>query len=161
MSLRQEVCGNWVHKVTWKEGFCAQNTWSNCNCTFAILNSHYCCDVVFTIWWCISISHFNKGHSSLITLQATDHRLKLLGISLRWIKWASYRTCQPPWTDEVTFELTGTALLPGSQYVNQPVGKHINIEMFGEEECLLYGGNDQILKSGRLELWKTAQGKKV
>ena len=72
------------------------------------------------------------------------------------ISFAAVITCH----DGVTFALSGTALLPGSQYADPPIGKHINIEMFGEEGCLLYCGDDRIPESGRLELRKTAIGKK-
>lgn len=62
--------------------------------------------------------------------------------------------------DGVTFSLTGTALLPGSQYADPPVGKHINVEIFGEKGSLMYGGDDRIPESGKLELRRTAVGKK-
>ena len=61
--------------------------------------------------------------------------------------------------DGVTFSLAGTALLPGSQYADPPVGKLIKIELFGEEGSLMYGGDDKIPQSGRLELRKKAAGK--
>lgn len=61
--------------------------------------------------------------------------------------------------DGVTFSLSGTALLPGSQYADPPVGKHIRVELFGENGSLMYGGDDSIPDSGRLELRKTAVGK--
>lgn len=70
------------------------------------------------------------------------------------VSFAAVITCY----DGVTFALTGTALLPGSQYSDPPVGKHIKIELFGEEGCLMYGGDDQIPESGRLELRKTTAG---
>lgn len=60
--------------------------------------------------------------------------------------------------DGVIFSLTGTALLPGSEYADPPVGKHIRVEVFGDDGCLMYGGNDRIPESGRLEVRKTAPG---
>jgi hypothetical protein len=72
------------------------------------------------------------------------------------LSFAAVITCH----DGITFALSGTALLPGSQYADPPVGKHIKIELFGEEGCLLYGGDDRIPESGRLELRKTDLGKK-
>ena len=72
------------------------------------------------------------------------------------VSFAAVITCH----DGITFALSGTALLPGSQYADPPVGKHINIELFGEKGCLLYDGDDRIPESGRLEVRKTALGKK-
>lgn len=72
------------------------------------------------------------------------------------ISFAAVITCH----DGVTFSLSGTALLPGSQYVDPPVGKHINVELFGESGSLMYGGDDKIPSSGRLELRKSAPGMK-
>jgi len=64
------------------------------------------------------------------------------------ISFAAVITCH----DGITFSLSGTALLPGNQYADPPVGKHINVEIFGENGSLMYGGDDQIPESGRLEL---------
>mmetsp|Transcript_8108 Transcript_8108/g.17556 ORF Transcript_8108/g.17556 Transcript_8108/m.17556 type:complete len:586 (+) Transcript_8108:157-1914(+) len=61
--------------------------------------------------------------------------------------------------DGVVFSLTGTALLPGSQYADPPIGKQIRIELYGDSGCLTYGGDDRLPESGRLELRKTAPGK--
>ena len=72
------------------------------------------------------------------------------------ISLAAVITCH----DGVTFSVTGTALLPGSQYADPPVGKHIKVELFGETGSLMYGGDDQKHDSGRLELRKTAVGTK-
>lgn len=71
------------------------------------------------------------------------------------ISFAAVITCK----DGVTFSLAGTALLPGSQYAHPPIGKLIRIELFGEEGSLMYGGDDKIPQSGRLELRKKAIGK--
>ncbi|KAL9190487.1 hypothetical protein ACHAXT_007698 [Thalassiosira profunda] len=62
--------------------------------------------------------------------------------------------------DGVTFSLSGTALLPGSQYADPPVGKHIRVELFGEKGSLMYGGDDNVPGSGRLEVRRTAVGTK-
>lgn len=72
------------------------------------------------------------------------------------ISFAAVITCH----DGVTFSLSGTALLPGSQYADPAIGKHIKIEIFADKGCLMYGGDDRIPESGRLELRKTAVGKK-
>ena len=72
------------------------------------------------------------------------------------ISFAAVITC----CDDVTFALSGTALLPGSQYADPPIGKHINIELFGEVGSLMYGGDDKIPGSGRLELRRSEIGKK-
>ncbi|KAL7544606.1 hypothetical protein ACHAWF_007982 [Thalassiosira exigua] len=62
--------------------------------------------------------------------------------------------------DGATFSVTGTALLPGSQYADPPVGKHVRVELFGERGSLMYGGDDRISQSGRLELRRTAPGQR-
>lgn len=72
------------------------------------------------------------------------------------ISLAAVITC----SDGITFSVSGTALLPGSQYADPPVGKRINIEIFGMDGALLYGGDDRIPESGRLELRRSAPGKK-
>jgi predicted dehydrogenase len=71
------------------------------------------------------------------------------------ISFAAVITC----CDGVTFALSGTALLPGSQYADPPIGKHINIELYGEEGSLMYGGDDKIPGSGRLQLRRSEVGK--
>lgn len=63
-------------------------------------------------------------------------------------------------SDGVTFSISGTALLPGSQYADPPVGKRINVEIFGIKGCLLYGGDDTMPDSGKLELRRSAFGEK-
>lgn len=60
--------------------------------------------------------------------------------------------------DGVVLSLTGTALLPGSQYADPPVGKLLRVEIYGDAGCLMYGGDDRIPSSGRLELRRTAPG---
>ena len=60
--------------------------------------------------------------------------------------------------DDVTFSLSGTALLPGSQYTDPAVGKLINVELFGDEGTLRYGGDDADPASGRLELRRRGVG---
>lgn len=60
--------------------------------------------------------------------------------------------------DAVTFSLSGTALLPGSQYTEPPVGKLIGVELFGDRGSLRYCGDDALPASGRLELRRRAGG---
>ena len=67
-------------------------------------------------------------------------------------------------SDGTTFALSGTALLPGSQYTDPPVGKQISVHIFGDRGSLMYSGDDRIPASGQLELRKTSQedgGKQV
>ncbi len=71
------------------------------------------------------------------------------------ISFAAVITCR----DDVTFALSGTALLPGSQFSHPPIGKHVNIELFGEVGSLMYGGDDKIPGSGRLEMRRSEVGK--
>lgn len=73
------------------------------------------------------------------------------------ISLAAVITC----SDGITFSISGTALLPGSQYADPPVGKRIDVEIFGMKGCLLYGGDDKVPTSGRLELRKSAPGDKA
>jgi predicted dehydrogenase len=62
-------------------------------------------------------------------------------------------------SDGITFSLDGTALLPGSQYADPPIGKHIRVEMFGTKGSLMYRGDDKKPETGRLELRRVAEGK--
>jgi len=73
------------------------------------------------------------------------------------ISLAAVVTC----SDGITFSVSGTALLPGSQYADPPIGKRINVEIFGMKGCLLYGGDDNIPTSGKLELRRSAPGDKA
>mmetsp|Transcript_31445 Transcript_31445/g.62611 ORF Transcript_31445/g.62611 Transcript_31445/m.62611 type:complete len:328 (-) Transcript_31445:1751-2734(-) len=73
------------------------------------------------------------------------------------ISFASVITCR----DGTTFSLSGTALLPGSQYTDPPVGKQIRVELFGTKGSLMYGGDDKLPDSGRLELRRTEKGAKL
>jgi len=59
-------------------------------------------------------------------------------------------------SDGTTFALSGTALLPGSQYTDPPVGKLISVHIFGDQGSLMYSGDDRIPASGRLEWRKTS-----
>jgi len=72
------------------------------------------------------------------------------------ISLAAVITC----SDGITFSISGTALLPGSQYADPPVGKRINVEIFGMKGCLLWGGDDRIPESGKLELRRSVPGEK-
>lgn len=55
-------------------------------------------------------------------------------------------------SNNVTFSLSGTTLLPGHAHSDPPVGKQVRIEIFGSNGALLYSGDDRDVKSGRLEL---------
>ena len=72
------------------------------------------------------------------------------------ISLAAVITC----SDGITFSISGTALLPGSQYADPPIGKRINVEIFGMNGCLLWGGDDRIPQTGKLELRRSAPGEK-
>ncbi len=72
------------------------------------------------------------------------------------ISLAAVITC----SDGITFSISGTALLPGSQYADPPIGKRINVEIFGMDGCMLWGGDDRIPESGKLELRRSAPGEK-
>eukprot|EP00804_Cyclotella_cryptica_P011426 CCRYP_016379-RA/>CCRYP_016379-RA protein AED:0.01 eAED:0.01 QI:173/1/1/1/1/1/2/128/448 len=64
-------------------------------------------------------------------------------------------------SDGITFSLDGTALLPGSQYADPPIGKHIRVEIFGTKGSLMYSGDDKKPETGRLELRTTSQDGKA
>lgn len=68
---------------------------------------------------------------------------------------AAVITCK----DGVTFSLDGTALLPGSQYADPPIGKLIRVEMYGTKGSLMYKGDDKKPNTGRLELRRVLEGK--
>jgi len=63
-------------------------------------------------------------------------------------------TCENEETT-VTMNLSGTCLLPGREHSDEPVGKSISIEVYGEEGSLFYSGNDGDTNSGVLELRKS------
>ena len=48
--------------------------------------------------------------------------------------------------------VSGTSLLPGDAHSEPPVGKHIQIRIFGDRGTLIYGGDDRLPTSGSLEL---------
>ena len=50
-----------------------------------------------------------------------------------------------------TFSLSGTSLLPGNAHSDPPVGKRIEIKIFGTNGALIYRGDDRDPESGKLE----------
>jgi predicted dehydrogenase len=52
----------------------------------------------------------------------------------------------------VTMSLSGTSLLPGNAHSEPPVGKQIEIKIYGTQGAIHYGGDDRDSASGRLEL---------
>jgi predicted dehydrogenase len=57
--------------------------------------------------------------------------------------------------DYVVMSVSGTSLLPGTEYSDPPVAKMIRIQVFGDEGSLHYEGNDRDPSSGRLEIRKS------
>lgn len=53
--------------------------------------------------------------------------------------------------DLIVMSVSGTGLLPGHQYANPPIGKLVQIEIYGDEGSLHYSGNDLKPTSGQLE----------
>jgi predicted dehydrogenase len=51
----------------------------------------------------------------------------------------------------VVLNMSGTALLPGHQYADPPIGKLLSIDVYGDEGSLHYSGNDLDPSSGHLE----------
>lgn len=58
----------------------------------------------------------------------------------------------------VVFSLSGTSLLPGDAHSDPPVGKHIQMGIYGSAGSLLYGGSDLESSSGSLELRRAPSG---
>jgi len=52
----------------------------------------------------------------------------------------------------VILNLSGSTLLPGNSHSNPPIGKLIDIQIHGDKGVILYGGDDFIPTSGKLEL---------
>ena len=50
-----------------------------------------------------------------------------------------------------TFSLSGTSLLPGNAHSHPPVGKRVEIKIFGTQGALIYRGDDRDPQSGKLE----------
>jgi len=50
-----------------------------------------------------------------------------------------------------TFSLSGTSLLPGNAHSDPPVGKRIEIKIFGTKGAVIYRGDDRDPLSGKLE----------
>uniref|UniRef100_A0A7S2YTI0 GFO/IDH/MocA-like oxidoreductase domain-containing protein n=1 Tax=Entomoneis paludosa TaxID=265537 RepID=A0A7S2YTI0_9STRA len=53
--------------------------------------------------------------------------------------------------NQVVFNVSGTALLPGSEYAATRVGKQVRIQIYGSQGALFYEGDDERADSGRLE----------
>lgn len=58
----------------------------------------------------------------------------------------------------VVFSLSGTSLLPGDAHSDPPVGKHVQLNLYGSEGSLLYSGMDLDTSSGSLELRRMSDG---
>ena len=58
-------------------------------------------------------------------------------------------------SDYIVMNVTGTTLLPGNAHSDPPVPKLVQIDIFGSDASLHYGGNDRDSKSGCLELRHT------
>lgn len=76
---------------------------------------------------------------------------------------ASIRCRDESVTDEsvdnvVVFSLSGTSLLPGDAHSEPPVGKHIQLGLYGSKGSLLYSGMDLDSASGSLELRDMSTG---
>jgi len=55
-------------------------------------------------------------------------------------------------SDGASISLSGTAAVPGDAHAEVPVGKSIQLALFGSEGSLLYSGDDQRPSSGALEV---------
>ena len=61
----------------------------------------------------------------------------------------------------VTFSLSGTCLLPGNEHGDPPVGKEVQIQIYGSDGAIFFKGNDHDPKSGRLEMRSGKTGSDV
>mmetsp|Transcript_4991 Transcript_4991/g.6503 ORF Transcript_4991/g.6503 Transcript_4991/m.6503 type:complete len:397 (+) Transcript_4991:157-1347(+) len=59
--------------------------------------------------------------------------------------------------NNVVFNLSGTALLPGSEYAHVRIGKQVRIQIYGSKGAILYEGDDEFPDSGKLE-YRAADG---
>mgnify|MGYP003865429475 CR=1 FL=1 len=55
-------------------------------------------------------------------------------------------------SNNVVLNVSGTCLLPGNEHGDPPVGKEIQIQIYGSGGALFYSGNDHDPSSGKLEL---------
>ncbi len=63
---------------------------------------------------------------------------------------------------EVVVSLSGTSLLPGNEkHSDSPVGKQVQIMIYGTKGAIIYCGDSEDVKSGRLELRRTDTDGKV
>jgi predicted dehydrogenase len=63
---------------------------------------------------------------------------------------------------EVVLSLSGTSLLPGNEkHPDPPVGKQVQIMIYGTKGAIIYCGDSEDVKSGRLELRRTDTDGKV
>lgn len=53
---------------------------------------------------------------------------------------------------DVVMSISGTTLLPGNAHSHPPVGKHVEIKIFGTNGAVMYCGNDRDRNSGSLEV---------
>lgn len=142
---------SWVSKTPWRKGVEESATGDNANKMPMNGNGYGWGQLSHILAWIYTVLGADIAVPTSVYCTMSYAANTGADISL-----AAVITC----TDGITFSLSGTALLPGSQYADPPVGKRINIEIFGMNGCLLYGGDDRIPKSGRLELRKSAPGKK-
>eukprot|EP00985_Skeletonema_marinoi_P006678 scaffold2901_cov99-Skeletonema_marinoi.AAC.7 len=54
-------------------------------------------------------------------------------------------------SNDATFSLSGTSLLPGNAHSDPPVAKRIEIKIFGTKGAVIYRGDDRDPSSGKLE----------
>jgi predicted dehydrogenase len=66
--------------------------------------------------------------------------------------------CATKTRNDVVLSLSGTSLLPGNEHATIPIGKLIRIEIYGSHGAILYSGNSQNPRSGRLEFRKAPEG---
>lgn len=52
--------------------------------------------------------------------------------------------------DDVVMSLSGTTLMPGSQYAKEQIGKQVRIQLFGTKGAMFYEGDDAHPSSGKL-----------
>ena len=59
--------------------------------------------------------------------------------------------------DDIILNVSGTALLPGSQFAKTQIGKQVRVQIYGTKGAIVYEGDDNEPLSGRLE-WRKKDG---
>lgn len=142
---------SWTSKTPWQIGQQGSTSDSEHNKTPMNGNGYAWGQMAHILAWIYAVVGDNVAVPQKVFCTMTYAPTTGADISL-----AAVITC----SDGITFSISGTALLPGSQYADPPIGKRINVEIFGMNGCLLWGGDDRIPETGKLELRRSVPGEK-